>query len=54
MCKLKSITSYIETLNTLDDREDQNYKENEKSIKPMIVYLRRLEQRYLEEQKEIN
>ena len=30
--KLKSNTSYIETLNTLDDREDQNYEKNERSI----------------------
>ena len=27
MYKLKSNTSYINTLNTLDKREDQNYKE---------------------------
>ena len=33
--KLKSNISYIETRNTLDDREDQNYEENERSIKPM-------------------
>ena len=32
---------------------DQNYEENERSIKPMKVYLRRLEPRYMEEQKEI-
>ena len=49
--KLKSNSSYIETLNTLDDNEDQNYKENERSIKPTGVYLRRLEQRYMGEQK---
>ena len=40
-------------LNTLDNNEDQNFKENERSIKLMEVYLRRLEQRYMEEQKEI-
>ena len=33
--------------------EDQNYEENERSIKLMGVYLRRLEQSYMEEQKEI-
>ena len=33
MYKIKSNTSYIEILNTLDDREDQNYEENESSIK---------------------
>ena len=36
--KLKNNTSYIHTLNTLDDSEDQNYKENEK-ITPTGVYL---------------
>ena len=41
--KIKSNSSYIERLNTLHDREDQNYKENERSIKPTRVYLRRLE-----------
>ena len=51
--KLKSNISYIETLNTLDNREDQNYEDNERSIKSTGVYLRRMEQRYLEEQKEI-
>ena len=52
--KLKSNTSYIETPNTLDDREDQNYEVNERSIKPMGVYqYRKMEQRYMEEQKEI-
>ena len=33
LSELRSNTSYIETLNTLDDSEDQNYKENEGSIK---------------------
>ena len=50
--KLKNNTSYIETLNTLDDREDQNYEEK-RSIKPLEVYLRKLEQIYMEKQKEI-
>ena len=31
----------------------QKLQKNEKSIKPMGVYLRRLEQKFLEEQKEI-
>ena len=39
--KLKSNTSYIETLN-------RQREENERSIKPTGVYLRRLEQRYME------
>ena len=28
--KLKNSTSYIETLNTLDDNEDQNYENDER------------------------
>ena len=51
--KLKICTSYIETLNTLDKSEDQNYKENERSMKFKRVYLRKLERRYMEEQKEL-
>ena len=50
--KLKINTSYIEIINTLDDSEDQNYEENERTLKPMGVYLRRLVRRYMEEQKE--
>ena len=42
LCKLNSNTSYIERLKTLDDGEDQNYKENERSIEPTGVYLRKL------------
>ena len=34
--KLKSNSSYIQTLNTLNKNEDQNYEENERSIKPTI------------------
>ena len=30
------------TIYSLDDREDQNYKENERSLKPTGMYLRRL------------
>ena len=41
--KLKSNTSYIETLNTVDNSKDNNYEENERSIIPMGVYLRNLE-----------
>ena len=43
--KLKSNTSYIETLNKLNDKDNQNYEENERSIRLTGVYLRRLEQR---------
>ena len=52
MYKLKSNSSYIETLNTPEDN-DQNYKENERSIKATGVNLRRLEQTYMGVQKEI-
>ena len=40
----RSKTTYIESLNTLDDREDQNYEENEGATKPTEVHLRKLEQ----------
>ena len=53
MYKLKSNSSYIDTLNTLNNNEDQNYDENEIPIKPTGMYLRRLEQRYMGEQIEI-
>ena len=33
--KLKSNPSYIHTLNTLDDSEDQKYEESERSVKPI-------------------
>ena len=51
--KLKSNPAYIHTLNTLDDSEDQKYEESERSVKPTGVQLRNLEQRYMEEQKQI-
>ena len=47
--KIKCNTSYIDTLNTLDDSEDQNSEKNDRSIKPTGVYLKKLEQRYMEE-----
>ena len=37
--KLKNSTSYIESLNILNDSEDQKYEENERLIKPTGVYL---------------
>ena len=49
----KSNTTYIESLNTLDDREDQNYEENKRATKPTRVHLRKLEQGYIKEQKEV-
>ena len=36
----------------MDDGKNQNYEENERSIKPTGVYLRRLEQRYMGKQME--
>ena len=38
----------------MDDNEDPNYEENERSIKPTRVNLRRLEQRYMGEPVLIN
>ena len=42
--------TYTESLNTLNDREDQNY---ERTTKPTGVYLRKLEQRFMKEQREV-
>ena len=47
--KLKSNILYIDTLNTLDDSEDQNYEENDRSIKTTGLYQRKLKQRYMDE-----
>ena len=41
--KLRSSTTYIETINTFDDREDQNYEENKGATRPTEVHLRKLE-----------
>ena len=49
--KLRTNTSYKDTLKLLADSEDKNYKENERSIKIMGVYIRKLKQIYMEEQK---
>ena len=53
LCKLRSNTAYIESLDTLDDRDDQNYENKVGATKPMGVHLRRLKWRHMEEQKEI-
>ena len=50
---MRSNITYIESLNTLDDREDQNYEENEGAIKSKEVHLRKLEQEYMKEQREV-
>ena len=49
--KLRRNAIYIDTPNTLDDSEDQNYVENERSKNPMGLYLRKLEWRYIENRK---
>ena len=48
-------TAFAGRLKKLDCilRENQNYEENERSIKPTGVHMRRLEQRYMREQMEI-
>ena len=43
MYRLKSNGTYTESLNTLDDREDQNYKENKGATKPTGIQLSKLE-----------
>ena len=37
----------------MDNRENQNYEENERATRSTEVHLRKLEQRYLEEQRDI-
>ena len=49
MYKLRNNNTYTESLNTLNDREDQNYEENEGSTKPTGVYLRKMEKEYMKE-----
>ena len=46
-------TTYTESWNTLDDREDHNYEENEGATKLTGLYLRKLEQRCMKEQREM-
>ena len=36
----RSNTTYTESLNTLDEREEQNYEENEGATKPTGVHLK--------------
>ena len=50
--RLRSNSTYTVSLNTLNDREDQNYGRNEGSTKPIGVHLRKLEQEYINEQRE--
>ena len=46
-------TSHIQSQNTLDDREDQNYVGNKGATKPTGVHLRKLEQGYMNKQREL-
>ena len=39
--KLKINTTYTESVNALDDREDKNCKKNEKTMRPTRVHLRK-------------
>ena len=49
--KIKVI--YIrESLNILNERDDQNYEENEGATKPARLHLRKLEQGYMREEEE--
>ena len=49
--RLRSNSTYTEFLNTLDNIEDQNYVGNEEATKPKGVHQRKLEQRYMKEQR---
>ena len=51
--KLRSNTIYAESLNSLDDREGLNYEENKGATRPTEVHLRKLEQRYIKEQRAV-
>ena len=51
--KLRSINAYTESLNTLGNREDQNYVGNERTTKPTGIHLRKLEQSYMKKQREV-
>ena len=50
---MRSSTTYTESLYTLDDREGKNYEENKEAIKPTEVHLRKQEQGYMKEQREV-
>ena len=47
------ITTYTESLNNLDDREDKNFVINEGTTKPTGVHLRKREQGYMKEQRDV-
>ena len=48
--KLRSNTTYTESVITLDNRKDQNYEESKKK-QPIGVHFRKLEQRYIKHQR---
>ena len=52
--RMRSNTTYTESLNTLDDREDQNYEENVRATKPVGVHQRKQVQEYMREVEENN
>ena len=51
--RLRSNSTYTVSLNTLDNRENQNYVGNEGATKPTEVQLRKLEQGYMKKQREV-
>ena len=51
--RLKSNSTYTESLHTLDDREDQNYVSNKGATKQIGVHLRKLEKGYIKEQRKL-
>ena len=53
MCRQRNNSTYTISLNILDDRENQKYVGNECTTKPTRVRLRKLEQGYMKEQKEV-
>ena len=51
--KLRSNTTYTKFLNTLENRKDQKYEENKAVTKPTEIHMRKLEQGYFKEQKDV-
>ena len=48
--KLRSNPTYTESLVTQDDKEDYNYKKNQRTTRPTEVHFRIRERKYMEEQ----
>ena len=53
MYKLRRNTTYTESINTLNNREDQNFEENKGETRQTGVQLREMQQRYMKENREI-